>query len=256
MARFTNGWVKMNREFLDDRWNGNKRSILMLLNLMANYQDGSPTIRKGQRFVLLKGQVMTSLNELSRMLEIAKSTVHRNLEFLKEMGEIWYTSDTLGTVITLVNYSDNRDIENSVGHERDTLATTGEYTREYRIEEVKKLRIKEGGGEAATATDLEKFLFSYEQAFLTKHTYAPIVNRAGRAAAKRVISDIGLEKACSLVEGYLKIRHDPFFHAKAFDLVTFEAHIGVVEKFCQSGKHLTLLELREREKESLRLPKL
>lgn len=245
MGRFTNGWVKIPRSLIEERWDGTLGNLFIRLLIMANYQDGQPFIRNGRVFSLLRGQVLTSLNELSKLLDVDRKTVTRYLQKLKDLGEIWDTKDRRGTVITIINYSTLQNDGTSIGIPTGTSTGT---SGGIRIEEVKNLRIKEEGALALSSSELDRFLFAYEQAYLTRYTFSPLVNRVGRAAAKRVLAEVGLEKACSLIEAYLKIRNDPFFNSRAYDLITFESNLAVIEKFCQTGKHITLLEYREREK--------
>ena len=97
----------------------------------ANFKDDTITRFTGRGFTefsLLRGQFVTSREELARELNIPPSTVRNKLRALKKLNELDYKATKQGTIITICNY-DNYQGRSDVsgqpsGQQKDDEKTT------------------------------------------------------------------------------------------------------------------------------------
>ena len=251
MARFTNGWVKIHRSLLEERWDGPIRSILIHLIMIANYEDGKPYMRRGKLIVVKRGQLITSLTELSLKLELNRKTIRRYIEILTNMGTITSKMDNKGCIITICNYNKYQDTGTAEWSAEGTPDWSAEGTR---IEEVKKLRIKERLSADADKSSLTEFLKIYEDLVRMRYRMNPIKSARNVAIAKRVLATCGFEKASLYLEKYFAIDNDPLFYAAKHDLSTFELRLHAISVHAETGlKYMTFDEAQKVHKGHLKL---
>ena len=108
MARFDGGWIKLHRKLLNAEWSALldvvAKGLFIELLLMANYKS-SRYLESGVVQILNKGQVLTSMVELSAKLRMDRRVVRNRLDVLVKTGTLTYTTSNAGTVITICNYN-------------------------------------------------------------------------------------------------------------------------------------------------------
>ncbi|MCH5323989.1 MAG: hypothetical protein J1E39_02135 [Eubacterium sp.] len=100
----------------------NTKALFLHLLLTANYEQ-----KKWRGITIERGQVVTSLRNLSDTLGVSKNTILRSLKKLESTGEVKRKATAEYTIITLNNYCRYQDVgtltEPQEGHKRDTNGT-------------------------------------------------------------------------------------------------------------------------------------
>ena len=101
------GYIKLSRNMLKWRWMStpNTAYIFILLLLKANYKDA-----EFQNIKISRGQVVTSIQSLSKSSGLTCSQVRTALVHLNSTGEIASKSYNKFRVITILKYSEYQDI--------------------------------------------------------------------------------------------------------------------------------------------------
>lgn len=96
------GWIKLFRKFLDWEWypDINTSRVFIHLLLKANHKD-----KKNRGDIIKKGQVATSLKELSEQTGLTIRNVRTALNHLISTNEITKQSTKDGTIITIEKYA-------------------------------------------------------------------------------------------------------------------------------------------------------
>lgn len=146
MSRFKNGWFKHYRKDDEDlihdvaAW-----SIYHWLVGRANVIDSDMHLKK-QSFFLKRGQLVTSIREISETFQWANKVVQRVLAKLQKSGKIGYTSGYTGTVITICNYEEKQRNEDKGEHQGIhhgiQQGNTEGYSKGYYIEELRNKNIR------------------------------------------------------------------------------------------------------------------
>lgn len=95
------GFIKLHKKMTGWEWYKDQavKGMFIHLLLIANYKDGR---FKGR--VIKRGQVVTSVNNLSRDLGMSRGTVQRCIKELKRTREIKTYPNSKYTLITIINY--------------------------------------------------------------------------------------------------------------------------------------------------------
>ena len=141
---FNNGYIKLYRSILDWEWwdSPKTRDLFIYLLLAANWED-----KPWQGMVIRRGQLVSSLSNLSKAVGITEKSVRVALEHLKMTNEVTTERANGGTLITIVNYEKYQSIEEKRASERaketadegQTKGKRGATTKEYK--EIKEIII-------------------------------------------------------------------------------------------------------------------
>lgn len=97
------GWIKIHRKILDWEWfdNGNMLKVLLYLIFRANYED-----KLWHGIVIKRGQLVTSLGNLSGQLRMTINVLRLCLKKLEKAQTITIQSTNRYTLITVCKYDD------------------------------------------------------------------------------------------------------------------------------------------------------
>lgn len=102
------GWVKLYRKLMDNPiWleeRFTKGQAWVDLIMLSNFESRT-ILCDGEKIVIERGQVFTSIVKLSKRWKWDRKTVSKYLVFLEKEGMIKKESDNKKTVITIINYS-------------------------------------------------------------------------------------------------------------------------------------------------------
>ena len=102
------GWVKLYRKLMDNPiWleeRFTKGQAWVDLIMLSNFESRT-IVFDGEKIVIERGQVFTSIVKLSKRWKWDRKTVSKYLVFLEKEGMIKKESDNKKTVITIINYS-------------------------------------------------------------------------------------------------------------------------------------------------------
>lgn len=118
------GWIKIHRKFLDWEWYDdiNTKVVFLHLLLLANHEDKN---WRGQ--IILRGQLVTSINNLSKSIGLSAQQTRTSLNKLKSTNEITIKSTNKYTTVTIVKYNDyqvNENKNNKQGNMRSNKRET------------------------------------------------------------------------------------------------------------------------------------
>lgn len=135
------GWVKLHRSLLSSAVYKDAKALQVWIYLLlaASHQEHQQIIR-GELSTLQRGELGTSEHRIAEMLNLDRSTVHRKLNMLQEMGQICIKRNHRKTVISLVNYA---SYQGSSTTDTTTEPTTEPTTDPTHTRRVKK-NIQEG----------------------------------------------------------------------------------------------------------------
>lgn len=254
--RFDGGWIKTHRA-ITNHWigkNGHALAIFSTLLCWANYKQ-SKIMFKGKLITLERGQLLITKRQMADQLGFDRKLIERNLKLLQDDDTIVQQTSNHGTIITIINYDTYQDINSDLvqqmtdkcpttgPHLSNDGATTGPIVKN--IKQLKKERRKElhtppdGDGEFAKA-----FIAHYCECYKAKFNSNPVINGKSAGIAKRLVKDLGIGKAKTLIEKYLQM-HDQWFITRHYDLTTFEANLNKIETFSETGKRITLQQARQ-----------
>lgn len=107
MARFRNGWIKLDRQTILEDVGQNSHCLAVWVWLQVLATVGSSSIRRGgKRRVISTGTIVTSECQLSELTGMARSTVRRQLEYLQETKRIQVEKSSEGTIIRLCSWEE------------------------------------------------------------------------------------------------------------------------------------------------------
>lgn len=100
----------------------------------------------------------------------------------------------------------------------------------------KEIRKKEEGiGFPAKAVNTASFIGAYVNAYKKRYGTAPEINGFAAGTAKRIVRDLGIQKACELVQVYLQVE-DVWFKKMHYDLFTFEKSLNKISLALNTGQ--------------------
>lgn len=159
MARFNHGWVKIHRRAMlgDINANFTRGGLFAALISMANIQESTIAWR-GRPRRLDRGEIATSIKELSDLGETDRKTIEKHLNYLVLRGTIILEKSAQGTLIKILNFDfyQSHDADggkrgpNAMANDMDNSMDNGVA----HIEERKKERKKEN-----TAIEIQKVWF-------------------------------------------------------------------------------------------------
>jgi len=148
MARHTNGWVKLHRKAAlgDINSNFGRGGLFSALLAMANIQ-ASTVDWMGKPRKLNRGQIVTSLKELSELGKLDRKTISKHLSYLHSRETIKLEKSKNGVLITFINYEQYAGLDAEWSRNAPTSLDDG-MDRSMDIgvphnEELKNKRIKE-----------------------------------------------------------------------------------------------------------------
>jgi hypothetical protein len=144
MARFNNGWVKIHRKAIlgDIYSNFTRGGLFTVLVGIANMQ-GSTVSWRGKPRKLERGEIVTSITELSQLGETDRRTIDRHLAYLIQRGTITTEKCSSGTIIKILNFDLYQSVD-ADGAKRQRNDTSNDRLNDSaHIEERKKRRKKE-----------------------------------------------------------------------------------------------------------------
>ena len=143
MARFDGGWIKLHRKLLNEDWSALldvvAKGLFFELLLMANYKS-SRYLESGVVQTLNRGQVLTSIVELSAKAKMERPAVKKRLDLLVKTGTITYKSNNHGTIITIVNYCKYQTDDTAHDTAHDTAPNTAHDTHSEEVKNSKKVK--------------------------------------------------------------------------------------------------------------------
>lgn len=115
-------WISLHRKFLDWQWYKNQNVKILFLHLLlkANYKDNL-----WQDIVVRRGQLITSIKNLSKETGLTEQQTKTALSKLKSTNEITIKSTNKYSLITIVKYNFYQKSD-----KRITNKTTSEITNE------------------------------------------------------------------------------------------------------------------------------
>lgn len=115
-----NGWIKLYRQIQDcwiwaEKEPFDKRSAWIDLLLSANHRD-KKMLFNGKLITIRRGQYLTSMRKLSERWKWSINRTYRFMKLLEDDKMIHRKSDKDRTLITVENYSNFQDCENTNGY--------------------------------------------------------------------------------------------------------------------------------------------
>lgn len=106
------GWVKIYRKFLDWQWFNDSKMVHLFVYLLlsAAIED-----KKWRNITVRRGQLVTTVAELSETLQISVKSVRTCLDRLVESGEIGRQTTNKFTIVTICKFEDYQVAEVSKG---------------------------------------------------------------------------------------------------------------------------------------------
>lgn len=145
MARFEGGWFKIYRKMLkldrqanDFFGDGHCALIWIYLIGWANVQDSKCKFG-GKQITLTRGQLLTSVAELTKATGFGRQTIRRCLAYLEKNEKINQQTNQHGTLVTVINYETYQSKEESPNQPTNQRPTNDQPL----MEEVKNKRPKE-----------------------------------------------------------------------------------------------------------------
>ena len=107
MGRFTGGWIRIDRRMVHEDIGAEVELIGFWVVLLswANVFE-SKIKRSGKQVVVERGQVVTSISELSARFCVDRKKARRWLAYLESTGRITSKRDNRGTIITICNFDE------------------------------------------------------------------------------------------------------------------------------------------------------
>lgn len=141
------GWIKLHRKTLDNpacMKDAECFAVWCWLLLNASYTPETQWF-KGEKIELKEGQILTTLDEISRALRIKQSKVVRIINLLKNEKQIEKQTSNRNTLISVVNWEKFQSSEKQNGKLAKTERKTSEKLAENLpiIKENNNIRIKE-----------------------------------------------------------------------------------------------------------------
>lgn len=94
--------------------------------------------------------------------------------------------------------------------------------------------------------DVQKFIGAYCSAVKARYKTYPELQGKDQGIAKRLVKDLGSERAIELVQTYLTM-NDSFFQTKRHDLATFTTNLQAVVVKHQTGQGVSRLQAQSKE---------
>ena len=102
----TNGWIKIHRKLLDWEWADDPYMLCFWIRLLLTVNEKD---KKHHGNVIKRGQLLTSIHQISDTLGWSRNTVKRILKHLSDCKQIKVESNSQGTLITVINFGKYQD---------------------------------------------------------------------------------------------------------------------------------------------------
>lgn len=155
----TPGWIKLYRQILESSfWLEDEpydlRSAFIYVLVSANWKPQVFHPRNGPMITVQRGQMFTSIRSLAEQFHRSTKWVRNWFRRMIDHGTLEVEVTTLGTLLTVVNYSKYQD----VGHIEETLSDTQRKHRVTRRGNTEGTRYKKDKNERSSRR--EKYIFS------------------------------------------------------------------------------------------------
>lgn len=125
MSSNKRGWIKLHRQIQDcwvwqDKEPFDMRSAWIDLLLSANHEDAK-MLFDGQLITIERGQLVTSIRKLSGRWKWSKDKCLKFIRLLEHDGMLTKSSDTKRTLLTIVNYGNFQDWQDTDSSTVETL---------------------------------------------------------------------------------------------------------------------------------------
>lgn len=169
------GYVRLYRSFLDWEWYDNDACVRVMLHLLLTV-NWEPKKWHGQ--IVHPGQLITSMEGLSKTLGMTRTSVRRTFDRLKSSGEVTVQTNNHWTLVTLTNWAEyqgtdqpvSRPVSRPLTDQRPTTDRPAATTKE-----VKKERKKEEREQRVTAPPRMSFEI-FKQACRDVHKKSAILS--------------------------------------------------------------------------------
>lgn len=130
-----NSWIKLYRKFREWGWyqDSNTKSVWLEILLTANTED-----KEWLGIQVKRGQLITSIKHLSKILGISNMSIRTSLKHLKSTKEITIQTTPNYTLITINKYNDYQQLTKQLTNDQQTTNKRLTTTKEY-----KNIRIKD-----------------------------------------------------------------------------------------------------------------
>lgn len=242
MARFTNGWVKIHRSLLNDRYDGVDIGLLTWLIMAANYQDGkSKAGSKSGRIEVKRGQVVTSICEIANELKWDRRTIRKRLKIFQNEGIISAKIDNHGCIITICNYDSYQSVDDDpCTAQRTALCTTPcttpctapcTHNKEYKeLKETKEGEETRGRARRIPQEQVDQFLDAYFDE-IEKHYGKRLLKTSILSdLASRIIAEVGLDRSIALAAAFCASNRK-YYISRAHSLDVMLADLSQLDAF-------------------------
>jgi hypothetical protein len=139
------GWIKIHRKLLDWEWYKDVNTFKLFLHLLlkANVEE-----KKWQGYTIKRGQLITSLKNMSNETGLTEKEVRTALSKLEKTKEVGKQTTSVNTTLTMLNYdlyqSMGKPTDKQKANEGQSRGERGATTKEYKEEEEDKEILFEG----------------------------------------------------------------------------------------------------------------
>ena len=203
------GWFKVKRGIFQDPIIGrDAQSLAIWIYLLENMSFGEFDIMFSKSVITLKrGQMVTTLGEISRVTGVKVSKVNRVLKKLKSEKRIDIATDMQKSLITLGSEwlfigDDEKGNEKRVKNERKTKQDReNEKEKSSKREKDKEKEKIKNVKNVSVCMDTQKLPYgTYENVFLTPEWYEEFCTEHSKAVANRVINRLSVYKKAKEIE--------------------------------------------------------
>jgi hypothetical protein len=129
MSRCNNGGFIIPRLLFEMATDCTDLAIMVWLIGRANFIDSTCGVRAGhQRVALVRGQIVTSIKEISEALKVPPNTIRGRLHLLQKLNFSTIKTTSTGTIITINNYDEMQDFKNYDHNQNHNQTTNGPQT--------------------------------------------------------------------------------------------------------------------------------
>ena len=82
---------------------------------------------------------------------------------------------------------------------------------------------------------VQEFIAAYCRAYKARRNHNPVMTGQNQGIAKRLVKDLGKDKAVALVQVYMQM-NDSWFETRSYNLVTFKDNLDKVARYMETGQ--------------------
>lgn len=267
-------WVAISRKvfprhkgYSDFHGDGPLQLVWCHLIAMANWTDGKSKL-KGQQVTLKRGQLVTSIKELSENTSLGAQQVRTRLNYLKSTSRITSEVTSHGHLITICNYGKYQDIQNRVNkpdnkptnkpltnHQQTTnkpLTTSKPYNQKTSETRKPKGKVRQGSGDRLPATSKTPGSLiweAYAKAYSERYQVEPVRNAKTNAMCAQIAKRLPAALAPQVVRFYLQ-HPGRFYVQSCHDLSLLVRDCEKLHTEYQKGRVMTSQEANQEERRS------